>query len=261
MGNKFINKVYCLEVWGDYACFTRPEMKVERVSYDVITPSAARAIFESIFWKPAIKWQIKKIEILNPIKWTSVRRNELSVVMSSQSEGIYIDDIGNDGKPKYRQQRAGLLLSDVRYRIHGELVFIPVKNRKKIFNPIPEYLINSEEVAHQQECIETEKTGKDENPGKYNAMFERRAKKGQCFNQPYLGCREFSAYFKFIEEAKVAEEQKLYPALDSETRDLGFMLYDMDFTDVKDPTPAFFRAKTEKGVIEIPDWDSKEVRR
>ena len=116
MSELFFNKQFCLEVWGDYACFTRPEMKVERVSYDVITPSATRAIFESIFWKPAVKWHVRKIEVLNPIKWISVRRNEVGKVMSDRSEGMFIED--------NRQQRAGLFLRDVRYRLYAELEFI-----------------------------------------------------------------------------------------------------------------------------------------
>ena len=105
---------WCLEVWGDYACFTRPEMKVERVSYDVMTPSAGRAIFDAILWKPAISWHITKIEVLNPIKWINVRRNEVGKISNTP---IFIEDS--------RQQRAGLFLRDVRYRIYGWFEFIP----------------------------------------------------------------------------------------------------------------------------------------
>ena len=181
---EYYNKEFCLEVWGDYACFTRPEMKVERVSYDVITPSSARSIFEAIFWKPAIRWQVKRIEVLNPIKWTSVRRNEIGSLMSERSSHIIIED--------NRQQRAGLFLKDVRYRIYAELEFINPANRLNVKHPVSEELQDKEEKPLY---------AKDENPGKYNAMFERRAKKGQCFNQPYLGCREFSAHFSFIEDA------------------------------------------------------------
>lgn len=239
---EYFNKIFCLEVWGDYACFTRPEMKVERVSYDVITPSAARAIFEAVFWKPAIKWKVKKIEILNPIKWTSVRRNEIGAVMSESSDGIFIED--------NRQQRAGLFLRDVKYRLHAELEFIPIGKRNKIYNPLPEYL----QDKNEQE--EFKRDPKDENPGKYNAMFERRAKKGQCFNRPYLGCREFSCMFGLIDDPANEPARPL-----NENRDLGFMLYDMDFTNVNDPKPAFFRAKIENGVVAVPDWNSEEVRR
>ncbi|MBI4743583.1 MAG: type I-C CRISPR-associated protein Cas5 [Actinobacteria bacterium] len=242
MVDKYFDKTFCLEVWGDYACFTRPEMKVERVSYDVITPSSARAIFEAIFWKPAIKWQIKKIEVLNPIKWISVRRNEVGAVMSDQSDGLFIE--------KVRQQRAGLFLRDVKYRLYAELVFIPLGKRNKIYNPVPEYLVYKEEQA------EFEKDPKDENPGKYNAMFERRARKGQCFNRPYLGCREFSCMFRLINEPEKEKDKPL-----NETRELGFMLYDMDFININDPKPAFFRAKIDNGVVIVPEWDSEEVRR
>jgi len=245
---EYFNKTFCLEVWGDYACFTRPEMKVERVSYDVITPSAARAIFEAIFWKPAIQWKITKIEVLNPIRWISVRRNELSALASSV-EGIYIDDLRNDGKPKYRQQKAGLFLKDVRYRIHAELVFISVDNRKDTIRVIPDYLIN--------DSGKNELNG-DENPGKYYAMFERRAKKGQCFNQPFLGCREFSCNFRLIDNPD--NEKQIKPSI-TETRDLGFMLYDMDFTDPQNIMPAFYRVNIENGVIKVPDRNSEEVRR
>lgn len=242
MTRTFFNKSFCLEVWGDYACFTRPEMKVERVSYDVITPSAARAIFESIFWKPAIRWHVRKIEVFNPVKWISVRRNEVGAVMSGRAQGLFIED--------NRQQRAGLLLRDVRYRLHAELEFIPIHKRSKGDNPVPEFLIEREE---ESEFI---RDPKEENPGKYNAMFERRAKKGQCFNRPYLGCREFSCMFRLVENP---EEEPLKPV--NETRELGFMLYDMDFTDVNDPKPAFFNAKLEGGVINVPAWESEEVRR
>ncbi|HCY40799.1 MAG TPA: type I-C CRISPR-associated protein Cas5, partial [Prolixibacteraceae bacterium] len=230
-------KQFCIEVWGDYACFTRPEMKVERVSYDVITPSAARAVFEAIFWKPAIQWKVKKIEVLNPIRWISVRRNEVGKLMSPQSKQIFIEED--------RQQRAGLFLRDVAYRLYAEMEFINPKNRK--INETPDTLKDQEEEAILQST---------ENPGKYSAMFERRARKGQCFNQPYLGCREFSCNFRLIEAPENEEQRPI-----DETRDLGFMLYDMDFTDEKDPKPMFFRGQLNHGVIEVPPIDSEEVRR
>lgn len=235
---EYFDKTFTLEVSGDYACFTRPEMKVERVSYDVITPSAARAIFTAIFWKPAIRWRIRRIEVLNPIRWTSVRRNEVGVVASERSDGIIVDDV--------RQQRAGLFLRDVRYRLHADLEFIPPPKRPKVTNPVPDRLILASERAEW---------GKDENPGKYNAIFERRARRGQCFNQPYLGCREFSCAFRLVDSAKTE------PAPIDESRDLGFMLYDLDFTDESDPKPAFFRAQMTNGVIEVPAWESNEVRK
>jgi CRISPR-associated protein Cas5d len=237
-------KSYCLEVSGDYACFTRPEMKVERVSYDVITPSAARAIFTAIFWKPAIRWHVRKIEVLKPIRWISVRRNEVGAIASDRAGSeILIEDA--------RQQRAGLFLRDVAYRLHAEMEFIPPPKRPKVVNPVPQGLIETEERADW---------AKDENPGKYHAMFERRASKGQCFNQPYLGCREFSCAFRFIPENGLTLEQKENPSI-VETRELGFMLYDLDFENERDPKPAFFRAKIDQGVVEVPPWESEEVRR
>ena len=223
------DKEFCLEVWGPMACFTRPELKVERVSYDVITPSAARAIFEAIFWKPAIHWQITKIEVLNPIKWTSIRRNEVGAVVSKNP--IYIEE--------KRQQKNSLLLQDVRYRIWAKLQFIPQKKRK-----VQSDLFSNEEHNN-------------ENPAKYNAMFERRASKGQCFNQPYLGTREFAASFRLVNPEADALDAPI-----SESRDLGIMLYDMDFeANAKNPPAMFYRARMENGVIMVPTKDSEEILR
>lgn len=229
---EYTDKEYCLEVWGDWACFTRPELKVERVSYDVITPSAARAIFEAIFWKPAIRWQVTKIEVLNPIKWANIRRNEVGATAGNGSiEQIYIEE--------KRQQKNTLLLRDVHYRIWAKLVFIPIQNRKQ-----------STAFVHKP-------TG-DENPMKYYQMFERRAKKGQCFIQPYLGCREFSASFKFVDSDDITP---LQPAL-AENKDLGIMLYDMDFEkNAQKPNALFYRAKMENGVIIVPPINSTEILR
>lgn len=244
-------QTFCLEVWGDYACFTRPEMKVERVSYDVITPSSARAIFESIFWKPAIKWHIRKIEVLAPIKNISVRRNEVgSTAGSGRKSEIFIEE--------HRLQRAGLLLRDVRYRIHAWMEYIPVQKRKGNFKTIPEILWDNKEISDIHESISAWEARKDENPGKYLAMFERRAKKGQCFNQPYLGCREFSANFEFVKDTMSYVDG--YSPID-ESRDLGFMLYDLDFSNPKDIRPAFFRAELKNGKITVPSWNSEEVRK
>jgi CRISPR-associated protein Cas5d len=245
---------FCLEVTGDFACFTRPEMKVERVSYDVPTPSAVRAVFESIFWKPAIRWEVTKIEVLEPIKWISVRRNEVGVLMSEKSNGIFIEP--------NRQQRAGLFLRDVKYRFYAILKYIPVaerKNNKHIV--VPEYLWCDDEKEFMTEEIkaweEKQETGRrDETPGKYLAIFERRATKGQCFNQPYLGCREFSCHFKFIKNPADTPATPI-----QETRELGYMLYDMDFSNLKDPKPMFFKAEMQNGVVNIPPLESKEIRR
>lgn len=230
---------WCLEVWGDYACFTRPEMKVERVSYDVMTPSAARAVFESILWKPAMRWNVTKIEVLNPIKWISVRRNEVGKKVSGptakQMAGVLGAPMGIFVEEE-RQQRAGLFLRDVRYRIHGYFDFIPPSERKTNRSILPEFWAD--------ELEQTETVRMDETSAKYAAMFERRAKKGQCFHRPYLGCREFACDFKLVDPD--ADPAKTI----DETRDLGFMLYDMNFDpDVDDPTPQFFKASIDKGVV------------
>lgn len=225
---EYTDKEYCLEVWGDWACFTRPELKVERVSYDVITPSAARAIFEAILFKRyAMRWQITKIEVLNPIKWATIRRNEVGAVAGKSP--IFIED--------KRQQKNSLLLKDVHYRIYAKLVFIPIKNRPK-------------------EAFSKHRPGDDENPMKYYQMFERRALQGQRFTQPYLGCREFSANWRLIDNL---DSQKLPLA---EDRDFGIMLYDMDFeSNPQNPDAMFYHAKMEMGVIIVPEKNSKEVMR
>lgn len=220
-------KSYCLELSGDFACFTRPEMKVERVSYDVMTPSAARACFEAILWKPAIRWHIRKIEVLKPIRWINLRRNEVASVVSTRNvetamknaTGILGLNIEED-----RQQRAGLFLRDVAYRVYADLEVLP--------NSAP-----------------------DNTSIKFQEMFERRAHRGQCVNQPYLGCREFAAHFRLV--ADLATE----PAPIDETRELGFMLHDLDFAKPADPQPRFFRARLENGTVTVPAWDSVEVRR
>lgn len=214
---------FCLEVQGDYACFTRPEMKVERVSYDFITPSAARSVFEAILWKPEIRWQVERIEILAPVRWISVRRNEVGAVISTRNVqtamtagqgqlGLYVED--------ERQQRAGLFLRDVRYRLHA--------------------------------CMTAVKGEALHNPAKYAEMFTRRASKGQCVNQPYLGCREFDARFRLVTSPHGESE----PCADVDG-DFGWMLYDMDFSQPADPKPTFFRARVVRGVL---DLSGMEVR-
>lgn len=218
-------KTHCLEVWGDYACFTRPEMKVERVSYDVITPSAACAIFEAILWKPAIRWQIDKIEVLNPIRWINLRRNEVgSVIPIGNVKTAMKRGVGNLALniEDDRQQRASLFLRDVRYRLYAHF-----------------------ELLDQNS---------DNTPVKFSEMFERRSAKGQCFNQPYLGTREFSANFRLLEPGRKNDNPI------EETRELGWMLYDMDFTDTQNPMPRFFQARIENGVVNVPARDSEEVR-
>jgi CRISPR-associated protein Cas5d len=235
-------KGFCLEVTGDFACFTRPEMKVERVSYDVITPSAARAIFEAIFWKPAIRWQIKQIEVLAPIRWISIRRNEVGKVASPRAGSeILIEDS--------RQQRAGLLLRDVRYRLTAEFDYIHPDKRNRVPNPVPDWLADP---------VETSSLHQDESPAKYAAMFERRAKKGQCFTQPYLGCREFSCNTISLVTPATPPAQTVSEL--GGTRDLGYMLYDLDFSNPADIRPLFYRATMTDGVITVPHRHSEEVR-
>jgi len=220
---------FCLEISGDFACFTRPEMKVERVSYDIITPSAVRAVFESILWKPAIRWQPERIEVLSPIRWTTIRRNEVGSkfsaanVKSAMESGVgalalYVEE--------ERQQRASLLLRDVRYRVTASFSM-------------------------------TGRAGAEENTQKFAEMFVRRAEKGQCINQPYLGCREFSCDFRLVEPG---EETAAIPAELIGDRQLGWMLYDLDFSDAASPQPRFFQAHMKDGVVNIPSWDSAEVR-
>ena len=207
-----------LLVWGDYACFTRPEMKVERVSYDVMTPSAARGILEAIYWKPAIKWVIDKIHVLNEIKFDNVRRNEVEKKISAENVKRAMK-----GKPvllcqyatEERQQRATLLLRDVAYVIE----------------------------AHFKMSGEG---GPDDTHEKHYAMATRRARRGQCFQQPYFGCREFPAKFRLIEE----DEPVPYSVHRGE-RDLGWMLLDIDYSS-NELNPQFFRALMKDGIIEIP---------
>ena len=211
---------FCLEVSGPFACFTRPEMKVERVSYDVMTPSSARSIFEAILWKPAIRWRVYRIEVLKPIRWINLRRNEVSAVVSTRNVqqamaagsgtlGLYIED--------ERQQRAGYFLRDVAYRIHADLSLAP--------GQAPEPL------------------------AKYTEMFTRRARKGQCVNQPYLGCREFAAAFQLL-----SPDSPAAPPI-AESRVLGWMLHDMDFTHPNDPQARFFNAALVNGVVDVPPFE------
>ena len=217
----------CLDVSGDFACFTRPEFSVERHSYDFITPSAARSIFEAICWKPAIRYQIERIEILNPVRWINLRRNEVGSRISTRNVeaamrtghgrlGLYVDED--------RQQRAGLFLRDVRYRLTASFEL-------------------------------TDRAGPDDSAAKFAEMFRRRARLGQCFTQPYLGCREFSAVFRLVTDPASKD-----PALiDYSPDDLGWMLYDFDFSDPNAPRPLLYRPKIEHGVVQVPRRDSPEV--
>ncbi len=215
-----------LHVWGDHACFTRAELKVERVSYDIMTPSAARGILEAIHWKPAILWVVDAIHVLNPIRFTSIRRNEVGTkipagsVKSAMSRG----DTNGLGLAvdENRQQRAATVL---------------VK---------PAYVIE----AHFEL---TDAAGEGDTAAKHIAMFNRRAGAGQCFHRPYLGTREFAAHFELVDgelpESKLPSDQ-----LD---RDLGWMLHDIDHAN--DHTPYFFRAALVDGMMAVPPLDSEDV--
>lgn len=208
-----------LEVWGSAACFTRPELKAERFSYAVMTPSAARGILEAVFWHPGLKWAIDRIHVLSPIQFANVRRNELKSKISARNVSAFA---AKKGKEIYQstkediQQRAATVLRH------------------------PHYIIE----AHFEM---TEKANASDNPGKFREMFCRRARKGQCYHTPYLGCREFPAHFRLYEEA--------LPAQEGETKDLGFMLYDMDYTDQRNIQPTFFQAQLVNGVLELSDCE------
>ena len=209
-----------LKVWGDYACFTRPEMKVERVSYDVMTPSAARGILEAIYWKPAISWKIDKIHVLNKISFDNIRRNEVlgkisagkvKTAMNGGDVSLYQDANDND----VRVQRASLVLRNVCYCIeaHFEL---------------------------------TKEAGPEDTEEKHYNIALRRMRKGQCFHQPYFGCREFPACFEFIEDEI---PKSYYSEEKGGEKDLGFMLYDIDFKD--ENKAIFFRANMVDGEIDV----------
>ena len=217
-----------LLVWGERACFTRPEMKVERVSYDVITPSAARGILEAIHWKPAIRWVVERIRVLRPIRFESIRRNEVGSKLSAASVSKAMKAKQTNNIVMFvetdRQQRAATVLRGVAYVIeaHFEL---------------------------------TDEAGQDDSVGKHLDIFNRRARKGQYFHAPYLGVREFPANFKLLEagESDPVPEKEF-----GDERDLGWMLHDIDFSN--DMTPKFFRAVMRKGVIDVPVFHAEEVK-
>jgi CRISPR-associated protein Cas5d len=208
-------KLHC---WGEWACFTRPEMKVERVSYDAMTPSAARGVVEAIYWKPEIRWHIDRITVLKPIQFTSVRRNEVKDKIGAGAAKAMKDGAGNlaycvdDGDN--RQQRATLMLRDVGYIIEAHI----------------EILSGPDNIA------------------KHLDQFNRRARKGSCFTRPYLGCREFAADFELLEGESAMPT--VHSSLSGE-RDLGWMLHDIDFSNVKDKQAKFFHAFMRDGVIDV----------
>lgn len=211
-----------VKVWGDYALFSRPEMKVERCSYDVMTPSAARGILESIYWHPGMRWMIDKIYVIRPIQFTSIRRNEVkSKVSANNVLSVYngVDKNLSISSKAEIVQRASLLLRDVEYVIDAHFEM-------------------------------TERANETDNPGKFKDIIMRRLKRGECYHTPYFGCREFPVNFC------LCEDEKIITAYDAvEEKDLGFMLYDMDYTHPEDIQPMFFRALIRRGVIHLEDCE------
>lgn len=215
-----------LEVWGDYACFTRPEMKTERVSYDVMTPSAARGLLEAIYWHPGILYIIDRIHVCAPICTMNLRRNE--VKSKVKKENVRTAMTRGKGElfiatSEDIQQRSTLLLRDVHYVIEAHFDIVP------------------------------EKASPEDNAGKFQDILKRRISKGQFYHQPYLGCREFPARFKLCEEIPPIPDE-----LKGENN-LGYMLWDMDFSDKENIVPLFFRARLKDGVLNVPVRDSEEV--
>ena len=216
-----------IEVWGDYACFSRPEMKVERVSYDVMTPSAARGLIESIYWHPGMQWVVDRIHVCNPIRFTNIRRNEVKDTISARKVSAVMEKGSGElylATPESIQQRAAMVLRDVRYVIEAHFEM-------------------------------TEKAAPGDNPGKFQDIIKRRLSRGQFYHQPCFGVREFPAHFSACETLPPCPEE-----LRGE-KDLGWMLLDMDYSDPVNITPMFFRAILRDGVLEIPDRSGQEVVR
>ena len=211
-----------VNVWGDYALFTRPELKTERVSYDIITPSAARGILEAIYWHPGLMWYIDRIYVKNPIEFTSVRRNEVKSKISANNVLQVYN--GND-KPLYIStkeeivQRASIILCDVSYVIEAHFEM-------------------------------TERANETDNPGKFKDIMMRRLRRGECYQAPYFGCREFPAHFS------LCEDNEIKTAYDNvEERDFGYMLFYMDYSDKENIQPMFFRAVMRHGVVDLKDCE------
>jgi CRISPR-associated protein Cas5d len=224
-----------LRTWGRYACFTRPEMKVERVSYDVMTPSAARGILEAIYWKPAIRWIVERIHVLSPIRFTNIRRNEVSgkvpvgtVKQAMKNLVTPIECFMEDD----RQQRAAMVLRDVDYVIEA---YFEITDKAGKIDP--------------NGSIDLE----DCKPGKHYEIFKRRADTGQCFHQPYLGTREFPANFAWVDKKQIPVSP-----LRGEY-DLSWMLLDLDFDNGMEPQ--FFHAFMRDGIVEVPAFESEEARK
>jgi len=213
-----------LEIRGEFACFTRPEFKGERVSYEVITPSAARNVFQAIYYRSGLDYIIQRVDVLNPIAWASIRRNEVNALVTQNSNGVFIEE--------ERMQRTGLILRDVAYIIHADLV------------------INTETTKGQPQSI----------GDKHLEAFKERASSGQCFSYPYLGCREFSvSSFKLVDT-----ENKNMPTPIKKSKDLGLMLLDRDYkssdSDIN-AKPIFFHAFMKDGRITVPHPNSEKVYR
>ena len=216
-----------VEVWGDYACFSRPEMKVERVSYDMITPSAARGLLEAIYWHPGMRWVIDRIHVCSPIRFTNVRRNEVKDTISARKVHTTMKKGTGElylATTESIQQRAAMILRDVRYVIEAHFVM-------------------------------TEKAAPGDNPGKFQDIIKRRLEKGQFYHQPCFGVREFPAHFGICRALPHCPEEL------QGKKDLGWMLLDMDSSDPANITPKFFRAVLNDGVLEVPSHDSQEVVR
>lgn len=210
-----------VEVWGDYALFTRPEMKVERVSYDVMTPSAARGLLEAIYWHPGLRWVIDRIYVLNPIRFENIRRNEVSDKINAET----VSKVISGSKTKLYlytqdciQQRAAMVLQNVHYVIEAHFDL-------------------------------TEKAAPGDNAGKFCDIMRRRLEKGQCYHQPCFGTREFPAHFRTWPGGEIVTA---YP---DEDRELGFMLYDMDYSDPENIQPQFFRAALRRGILDVRDCE------
>lgn len=209
-----------VHVWGDYALFARPEMKVERCSYDVMPPSAARGILEAIYWHPGMRWVIDRIQVRKPIQFTSIRRNE---VKSKVLVGNVLGAVNGSSKPLYIAskeeivQRAAILLKDVDYLIEAHFEM-------------------------------TERASAGDNPGKFKDIVMRRLRRGECFHMPYFGCREFPANFELYEADDLQDG-------DGREQDLGYMLYDFDYSDPEDIKPMFFRAVLRNGILDVRDCE------
>ncbi|MGN0846125.1 MAG: type I-C CRISPR-associated protein Cas5c [Kiritimatiellia bacterium] len=240
-----------LHVWGENALFTRPEMKAERVSYDIMTPSAARAIVSSIYWKPQIEWVIDRIHVLKPIRFMSVRRNEVSAkAVNPKADALAGHEVNRLGIDivEDRQQRASLILVDVAYVIEAH------------FNVLKATVEKGGPELSLAEC-----------EAKHISMLNRRARAGQCFRMPYFGCREFPVSFRLLEEGDAAPVCELPP--EQANKDFGFMFHDFVYREEKKgpiiesnmgrhlvAEARFFRAIAKNGIIEVPDLKGEEVR-